>query len=184
MGPIEISEGKSSENDIEFLEQLRQRWNIERGGPPVGSMDDIILERGGHGHEFIIDFIIYAISTCIVANANGTCHFCVLKYLHNVNEIRNYNWCGYVIKCFNNALFYLDRVEFKAFTVDLQQYLKELDEVQDQQGISIEPFTIAAAKEQQCPYCPHCKEKFQSIIPIQDEPIDFRLSIILKETRT
>ncbi|KAJ8424455.1 hypothetical protein Cgig2_016222 [Carnegiea gigantea] len=91
MGPIEISEGKSSENNIEFLEQWRRRWNIERGGPPVGSMDDVILELGGHGHEFIIDFIIYVISTCIVANANGMCHFRVLKYLHSVNEIHNYN---------------------------------------------------------------------------------------------
>ncbi|KAJ8445809.1 hypothetical protein Cgig2_027890 [Carnegiea gigantea] len=94
-GPTEISEG---------------------GGPPVGSMDDVIIERGGHGHEFIIDFIIYAISTCIVANANGTCHFRMLKYLCSVNEIRNYNWCAYVNKCLNNALIEWKRDKSKFFT--------------------------------------------------------------------
>jgi len=67
-------------------------------------MDDVILECGGHGPEFIIDFIIYAISTCIVGNANDTCYFRVLKYLCNANEIHNYNWCAYVIKCLNDAV--------------------------------------------------------------------------------
>ncbi|KAJ8438091.1 LOW QUALITY PROTEIN: hypothetical protein Cgig2_019939 [Carnegiea gigantea] len=104
MGLLEVSEGKSLESDIEFLQQWRKRWNIERGGPQVGKMDDVILEHGGHGPEFIIDFIIYSISTCIFENANGTCHFLVLKYLCNVNEIHNYNWCAYVIKCLNNAI--------------------------------------------------------------------------------
>ncbi|KAJ8423419.1 hypothetical protein Cgig2_032669 [Carnegiea gigantea] len=70
--------------------------------------------------------------------------------------------------------------------LDLQQYLKELAEVHDQQGISVEPSTTDAANEWQCPYCPHCKEKFQSIVPVQDEQIEllFRLSIILNEAKT
>ncbi|KAJ8420867.1 hypothetical protein Cgig2_010210 [Carnegiea gigantea] len=38
-------------------------------------------------------------------------------------------------------------IEISEAEVDLQQYLKELDEVQDQQGISIESSTTAAAKE-------------------------------------
>ncbi|KAJ8434110.1 hypothetical protein Cgig2_024228 [Carnegiea gigantea] len=104
MGQLEISEGRSSQTDIEFLEQWRRRWNVERGGPPIGSMHEVILEHGADGHEFITDFIAYAISTCIVENANGTCHFRVLKYLHNVNEIHNYIWCAYFIKCLNDAI--------------------------------------------------------------------------------
>ncbi|KAJ8435721.1 hypothetical protein Cgig2_002678 [Carnegiea gigantea] len=96
MGQLEIGEGQSSQTDIE--------WNIERGGPPIGSMHKVILECGGHGHEFITDLLAYAISTCIVRNANGTCHFRILKYLHNVNEIYNYNWCVYVINCLNDAV--------------------------------------------------------------------------------
>ncbi|KAJ8426751.1 hypothetical protein Cgig2_029420 [Carnegiea gigantea] len=56
--------------------------------------------------------------------------------------------------------------------VDLQQYLKELDEVQDQQGISTVPSTRAVTKERQCPYCPHCKGKFQGIVPVHDEPTE------------
>ncbi|KAJ8429927.1 LOW QUALITY PROTEIN: hypothetical protein Cgig2_017977 [Carnegiea gigantea] len=96
MGQLEISEGQSSQTDI--------KWNIERGGPPIGSMHEVILERGGHRHEFITDLLAYAISTCIVRNANGTCHFPILKYLHNLNEIHNYNWCAYVIKCLNDAI--------------------------------------------------------------------------------
>jgi len=35
IGLVDISEGKSSESDVEFLEQWRKRWNIERGGSPL-----------------------------------------------------------------------------------------------------------------------------------------------------
>ncbi|KAJ8445884.1 hypothetical protein Cgig2_000196 [Carnegiea gigantea] len=91
MGEREIIEGQSSDADIEFSELWRRRWNVERGGTPIGSMDEVILERGGHGYEFITDFITYAMSTCIVGNANGTCHF---------------------------QLFYLDRVQFRGRKVD------------------------------------------------------------------
>ena len=60
MGPLEVREGKTSDNDTEyaiFLEHWRHRWNIERGGLPVRSMEYAIIECGGHGAEFIIDFI-------------------------------------------------------------------------------------------------------------------------------
>jgi len=50
-------------------------------------MDEVILDRGGHRQEFITDFITYAISTCIMGNANGTCHFWIVKYLRNIDEI-------------------------------------------------------------------------------------------------
>ncbi|KAJ8432985.1 LOW QUALITY PROTEIN: hypothetical protein Cgig2_022629 [Carnegiea gigantea] len=99
VGPFEVREAKTLDNDTEyatFLEHWRQR-------PPVGSMEYGIIQRGGHGAKFIVDFIIYAISTCIIANANGTCHFHVLNILRNVNDIRKYNWCAYVIKCLNDA---------------------------------------------------------------------------------
>ncbi|KAJ8428962.1 hypothetical protein Cgig2_003293 [Carnegiea gigantea] len=133
MGELEIIEGQSSNTDIEFLELWRRRWNVERGGPPIRSMDEVILERGGCGHEFIADFITYAISSCIMGNANGTCHFRVVTYLWNIDEIQKYNWCAYTMKCLNDAviewrkdksrfftrsllflmLFYLDRVQFR-----------------------------------------------------------------------
>ena len=112
MGALEVKEAKASDNDTEyamFLEQWRQRWNVKRGGPLVRSMEYGIIECGGHGAEFIVDFIIYAISTCIIANANGTCHFRVLNILRNVNDIHKYNWCAYVIKCLNDAV-----IEWKA----------------------------------------------------------------------
>ncbi|KAJ8430632.1 LOW QUALITY PROTEIN: hypothetical protein Cgig2_008312 [Carnegiea gigantea] len=97
----------------------RRRWNVERGGPPIGSMHEVILEHGGHGHEFITDFIAYVVSTCIVGNANGTCHFRVLKYLHNVNEIQKYNWCAYAIKCQNDAIIEWKKDKSKFFTRSL-----------------------------------------------------------------
>ncbi|KAJ8439438.1 hypothetical protein Cgig2_021552 [Carnegiea gigantea] len=75
MGEHEIMEGQSSDVDIEFLKLWRRRWNVKRAGPPIGTMDKVILERGGDEHDFITDFITYAIFTCIVGNANDTCHF-------------------------------------------------------------------------------------------------------------
>ncbi|KAJ8420308.1 hypothetical protein Cgig2_028058 [Carnegiea gigantea] len=122
MGPLDVREGKTLENDIEyaiFLEQWRQRWNIERGRPPVGSKEYAIIERGGHGVEFVLDFIIYAISTYITGNANGTCHFCVLNNLRIVNEILQYNWCAYVIKCLNDAIIEWKVDKTKFFTSPL-----------------------------------------------------------------
>ncbi|KAJ8423245.1 hypothetical protein Cgig2_022416 [Carnegiea gigantea] len=100
---LKLPNGKVLIYEEDVHSNWRKRLNIERGGPPIRSMDDVILECGGHGPKFIIDFIIYAISTCIIGNANGTCHFRVLKYLHNANEIHNYNWCAYVIKCLNDV---------------------------------------------------------------------------------
>ncbi|KAJ8433028.1 hypothetical protein Cgig2_015455 [Carnegiea gigantea] len=113
MGPLEVREGKTSDNDTDyaiFLEHLRERWNIKRGGPSVGSMEYAIIERGSHGAEFIIDFIIHATSTCIIGNANGTCHFRVL------NNLRN---CAYVIKCLNNAVIEWKAHKTKFFTGSL-----------------------------------------------------------------
>ncbi|KAJ8429929.1 hypothetical protein Cgig2_017979 [Carnegiea gigantea] len=115
MGQLEISEGQSSQTYIEFLQQWRRRWNVERGGPPIGSMYEVILESGGYGHEFITDFITYAISTCIVRNVNSTCHFRVLKYSCNVNKIHNYNWCAFIIKCLNDAVSEWKRDKTKFF---------------------------------------------------------------------
>ena len=66
MGELEVIEGQTSDADIEFLDLWRRRWNVERGGPPIGSIDEVILACGGHRHEFIIDFITYAISSCII----------------------------------------------------------------------------------------------------------------------
>ncbi|KAJ8426140.1 hypothetical protein Cgig2_022437 [Carnegiea gigantea] len=138
MGEFEVIEGQTLDADIEFLDLWRRRWNVKRGGPPIGSMDEVILVCGGHGHEFITDFITYVISSYIIGNANGTCHFRVVKYLRNIDEIKCYNWCVYAIKGLNDAvvagkkennkfftgsllflmLFYMDRVQFKGRKVE------------------------------------------------------------------
>ena len=57
MGEFEVIEGQTSDADIQFLDLWRRRWHVERGGPPIGSMDEILLSRGGHGHDFVTDFI-------------------------------------------------------------------------------------------------------------------------------
>ena len=84
-----VIEGHSSEAEIDFLELWRRRWNVQRVGPPIGSMDEVILDCGGHAQDFIIYVITYAISTCIVGNANGTYQSRVVKYLRNIDEIKN-----------------------------------------------------------------------------------------------
>ena len=116
MGEVEVIDGQTSDADIQFLDLWRRRWHVERGGPPIGSMDEVILARGGHGHEFITDFITYAISTCIIGNTNGTCHFRVVKYLHNIDEIKRYNWCAYTLKCLNDAVVEWNKDKSKFFT--------------------------------------------------------------------
>jgi len=119
MGEFEINEGQTSDGDIQFLDHWRRRWHVERGGPPIGSMDEVILSRGGHGHDFVTDFITYAITTCIVGNANGTCHFRVVKYLRKIDEIKHYNWCAYTIKCLNDAVIEWKKDKTKFFTGSL-----------------------------------------------------------------
>ena len=79
-------------------------WNIPRGGPHIGSMHEIILARRDIGAKFVTDFIIYAILTCIIVNANSTYHFRLLKYLQNLDNIRNYNLCAFLVKCLNDTI--------------------------------------------------------------------------------
>ena len=67
-------------------------------------MDEIILDRGGDGPKFVIDFIIYVIPTYIIRNLNWNFHFRLLKYLQNMDEIQNYNWCAYLIKFMNDIV--------------------------------------------------------------------------------
>ncbi|KAJ8438372.1 hypothetical protein Cgig2_006290 [Carnegiea gigantea] len=99
---------------IRLIPKRLTRWLLEKYDPWATSLN-LPSERGSHGHDFVAEFIAYAISTCIVGNANGTCHFCVLKYLSNVNEIHKYNWCAYVIKCLNDAV---NSVQFRANKVE------------------------------------------------------------------
>ncbi|KAJ8434671.1 hypothetical protein Cgig2_030057 [Carnegiea gigantea] len=101
---------------------INEEDNVERAGPPIGSMDEVILERGDHGNEFITNFITYAISTCIVGNANGTCCFLVVKYLRNIDEIQKYNWCAYAMKCMNDAVIEWKKDKSKFFTGSLVQF--------------------------------------------------------------
>ncbi|KAJ8443496.1 hypothetical protein Cgig2_016979 [Carnegiea gigantea] len=82
-------------------------------------MDEVILERGGYEHEFITDFITYAISSCIVGNANGICHFRVVKYLRNIDEIQKYNWSAYAMKCLDDAVVEWKKDMSKFFTGSL-----------------------------------------------------------------
>ena len=114
-----VIEGHSSEAEIDFLELWRRRWNVQRAGPPVGSMDEVILDRGGHAQEFITEFITYAIFTCIVGNANGTCQSRVVKYLRNIYEIKKYNWFGYALKCLNDVVVEWKKDKSKFFTRSL-----------------------------------------------------------------
>jgi len=78
MGPQEVVKAKQLDDDIQyiqFLQYWRACWNVKSGGPPIGTMDETILECGEHGADFKRDFVVYAISTCVMGNANGTCHF-------------------------------------------------------------------------------------------------------------
>ncbi|KAJ8453110.1 hypothetical protein Cgig2_014873 [Carnegiea gigantea] len=107
--------GMSKEVDPQLVACMKSSWSMV-----VMDMNSLLTSS-------------YAISTCIVGNANGTCDFHVLKYLWNVHEIHKYNWCVYAMKCLNDAiiarkkdkskfftgsllfliLFYLDKVKFR-----------------------------------------------------------------------
>ena len=84
----------------------------------------------------------------------------------------------------------IERLDYKKLKclayVDLQQYLKELNGEQHQQAPFAELTTTSTSKGQQCPYCPHCKEKLQSIVLVHDEPteVNLTLSLVLNETMT
>jgi len=84
----------------------------------------------------------------------------------------------------------IQRLDYRTVTCsakdDLQQYLKDLDGEQHQQGIYAGQSTTAASEGQQCPYCPHCKEKLQAIAPDQHEPtmVNLTNSIFPNKTLT
>ena len=107
MGIVQMQNLKHLNHDvayIKFLDNWRRRWNIARGGPHIGSMLEIILEREDRVAEFVTNFTIYVISTCIIENPNSTCHFLLLKYMKNLDNIKNYNWCAFFIQCVNDIV--------------------------------------------------------------------------------
>ncbi|KAJ8424984.1 hypothetical protein Cgig2_027993 [Carnegiea gigantea] len=65
MGPQEVIEAKQLDDNIQYIQA---QWNVKSGGPPIGTMDEIILEHGDHGADFKRDFVVYTISTCIMGN--------------------------------------------------------------------------------------------------------------------
>ncbi|KAJ8437972.1 hypothetical protein Cgig2_033705 [Carnegiea gigantea] len=187
MGEYEIIEGHSSEAEIEFLELRRRRWNVERAGPPIGSMDEVILDRGGHGQEFITDFITYPISTCIVGNANDTCQS-RLFYLFRGRKVERLfptaiNWDTDKVrnrdKEKQEAGEYgkgriIARIDYEKIVrlaeADLEIYMQELEEDQPQQGAGAMS-RATTTKEQRCPYCPHCNAQHDGIVHLNDEPL-------------
>ncbi|KAJ8425781.1 hypothetical protein Cgig2_020919 [Carnegiea gigantea] len=54
IGPLEVSEGKSSESDTVFLEQWRKRWNIKRGGPPLFHLNRVEFKANKVERRFSI----------------------------------------------------------------------------------------------------------------------------------
>ncbi|KAJ8426892.1 hypothetical protein Cgig2_005271 [Carnegiea gigantea] len=87
-----------------LLEQWRTRWNLGIiRTPKVGKMVEQILHRGDHGEEFKRDYRLHIISTCIIGSMNGNCFFIILKSLVDVNQIANYDWCAFLLKCLNDT---------------------------------------------------------------------------------
>ncbi|KAL3652123.1 hypothetical protein CASFOL_001804 [Castilleja foliolosa] len=96
-----VSECHALKGNVEFdrlVTQFRGRWNVENGSPLLKVMAEGLVEREDFGDDFNRDFVVLAVSSVIKSNQDRNVNYRFLDSLHDVNEIRNFNWCSYVIK--------------------------------------------------------------------------------------
>ncbi|KAL3646802.1 hypothetical protein CASFOL_009346 [Castilleja foliolosa] len=132
----EMSLLKGNENFDKFVRDYRRRWDLEWGSPLLKVMEESLIERQYYGDDFKRDFVVVAVTSLFHSNQDRNVNLRILDSLYDVNEIKNLNWCAYVIQKLLSTvndwrkskaskpwftcpsvllmLCYLDRVEFKA----------------------------------------------------------------------
>ncbi|XP_057789888.1 uncharacterized protein LOC131006770 isoform X2 [Salvia miltiorrhiza] len=93
---------------FQFVEEFKNRLGL--GAVPthksvfrlITNANDVRFNNGGE--DFVILFILYALSTCLAPTSNTTLELNLLRTLKDVRDIHKFDWCLFVLKKLCKAL--------------------------------------------------------------------------------
>ncbi|XP_059658831.1 uncharacterized protein LOC132305169 [Cornus florida] len=86
--------------DVPTCQLIKANWISEdgyRSGLHVNALMEKV-EQSESGEDFKRAFVLFACATFLTPNGHYSAHVKELKAVHNVNEIKSYNWCTYVLE--------------------------------------------------------------------------------------
>ncbi|KAL1541069.1 hypothetical protein AAHA92_25333 [Salvia divinorum] len=87
--------GRQSSHD--FLDELAEAGSLNRNNMgPKYLIKQLMKDKGG-GEWFRKVFIIIVDTILFAPSADGYCKTHIMEYIDHIAEVRNYNWCGYVL---------------------------------------------------------------------------------------
>ncbi|KAL3617853.1 hypothetical protein CASFOL_038174 [Castilleja foliolosa] len=117
-----------------LVADYKRRWNVTDAGALTATMSSEMLNRKDSGDDFKRDFIVLVHTALFRSHQGRKANYKILKVLNDLNDLKNYNWCYYLIECListvkkwrtsksNHKLFagpglfmmlcYVDRMEF------------------------------------------------------------------------
>ncbi|KAL3621659.1 hypothetical protein CASFOL_036571 [Castilleja foliolosa] len=117
-----------------LVDDYKRRWNVRDAGALTATMSSEMLNRTDSVDDFKRDFIVLVHTALFRSHRGRKANYKILKVLNDLNDLKNYNWCYYLIECListvkkwrtsksNHKLFagpglfmmlcYVDRMEF------------------------------------------------------------------------
>ncbi|CAI9104609.1 OLC1v1003315C1 [Oldenlandia corymbosa var. corymbosa] len=82
----------------EMVDAFKKRMGYSNKFLPTRSTAaQLIASRKDFGDDFKRDFLVFVVSTFLHGNTTSRITMNILKSLVNINEVKQYNWCQYVI---------------------------------------------------------------------------------------
>ncbi|XP_056686275.1 uncharacterized protein [Spinacia oleracea] len=115
-GGVEIPELKVNrlcpQEDEALKAEWRRRFDVpDNQGISLCKLEARMKQLADGGDEFKRCFVIHALSSLLVPTSNRTVNLKLLKAVEDVNRIRKYDWCSYVLKRLKKVV-----VEYKKMT--------------------------------------------------------------------
>ncbi|KAK9664696.1 hypothetical protein RND81_14G061900 [Saponaria officinalis] len=107
MGTKEVLVAKSSTESKQFSDFYttwkEQFQTLEKGQVLTKTLQYQVVNQVDGGDLFKVNFVVLAVSVLLKNNQNRYVNHRILKSLMNVNEIKDYNWCAFVLKCLRES---------------------------------------------------------------------------------
>ncbi|CAI9108733.1 OLC1v1008410C1 [Oldenlandia corymbosa var. corymbosa] len=95
-----------------------KEWRSRMKKPVGDATGDVVVakilaSRDDYGDEFKMDFLIFVTSSFLHGTNSTKFYYKVIKSLANISEVKEYNWCQFVIKALNDGVdHYQDKGTF------------------------------------------------------------------------
>ena len=96
-GPTPISRLVDKQTDFQFNHYVADRCGKCRYKMTAGDIAKMVTEEVNGGPDFKRLFMIMLENVLIETPADGNLKPKILHFINDVDEIRNFNWCGYVL---------------------------------------------------------------------------------------